>query len=66
MVVSNDAGVVGVSSCMGIEDPDGIGGVIRVLCSVVVGGRGKFESGWSRVVGVVRVARVVGVLGMIA
>ena len=61
MMVSNDAGVVDVSSCMGIEDVDGIGGVIRVLCSLVVGGRGKFELGWSRVAGVVRVVRVVGI-----
>ena len=53
MVVSNDAGVVGVSSCMGIEDADGVGDVIRVLCSGVVGGRGKFESGWFTVAGVV-------------
>ena len=44
MVVSNDAGVVDVSSCVGIEDADGVGSVIRVLCSLVVGGRGKFES----------------------
>ena len=43
-MVSNDAGVDGVSSCMGIEDADGVGDVIRVLCSGVVGGRGKFES----------------------
>ena len=63
MMVSNDAGVVDVSSCMGIEDVDGVGGVIRVLCSLVVGGRGKFELGWSRVAGV---ARVVGVVGVIA
>ena len=62
-MVSNDAGVVDVSSCMGIEDVDGVGGVIRVLCSGVVGGRVKFESGWSRVAGVVRVARVAGVWG---
>ena len=43
-MVSNDAGGVDVSSCMGIEDADGVGGVIRVLCSGVVGGRAKFES----------------------
>ena len=54
-MVSNDAGVDGVSSCMGIEDADGVGDVIRVLCSVVVGGRGKFESGWFTVAGVARV-----------
>src|SRR5437588_12200829 len=68
MVVSNDAGVVGVSSCLGIEDADGVGGVIPagVLCSWVVGGRGKFESGWSRVARVVRVAGVVGVAGEMA
>ena len=54
-MVSNDAGGVDVSSCMGIEDVDGVGGVIRVLCSGMVGGRVKFESGWSRVAGVVGV-----------
>ena len=65
MVVSNDAGVVGVSSCMGIEDADGVGGVIPagVLCSWVVGGRGKFELG---LLTVVRVAGVVGVGGILA
>src|SRR5205807_7102836 len=68
MVVSNDAGVVGVSSCMGIEDADGVGGVIAagVLCSWVVGGRGKFESGCSRVARVVRVVGVAGVGGEMA
>ena len=67
-MVSNDTGVVSVSSCMGIEDADGVGGVIPagVLCSWVVGGRGKFESGCSRVARVVRVAGVVGVGGEMA
>ena len=45
MVVSNDAGGVDVSSCMGREDADGVGGVSRRLCSGVVGGKGKVESG---------------------
>jgi len=45
IMVSNDAGGVDVSSCMGIGDADGVGDVIRVLCSGVVGGRAKFESG---------------------
>ena len=68
MVVSNVAGGVDVFSCMGIEDADGVGGVIPagVLCSWVVGGRGKFESGYSRVARVVRVAGVVGVGGKMA
>src|SRR5438477_638404 len=68
MVVSNDAGGVDVFSCMGIEDADGVGGVMpaRVLCSWVVGGRGKFESGWSRVAGVARVVGVVGIGGEMA
>jgi len=47
---------------MGIEDADGVGGVIRVLCSGVVSGRVKFESGLLTVAGVVRVAGVVGVI----
>src|SRR5712691_7536145 len=64
IMVSNDTGGVDVSSCMGIEGADGVGGVISVLCSGVVGGRVKFESGWFRVAGVVRVARVVGVVGI--
>jgi hypothetical protein len=59
-VVSNVADGVDVSSCMGIENADGVGGVIRVLCSGVVGGRAKFESGWFRV------AEVAGVVGVIA
>ncbi len=53
-MVSNDAGGVDVSSCVGIEDADGIGGVIRA----------KLESGWFRVAGVARVARVAGVVGV--
>ena len=31
---------------------------------IVVGGRGKFELGWSRVAGVVRVVGVAGVVGV--
>ena len=34
---------------------------VRVVCSRVLSGRGKFESGWSPVA---RVARVVGVVGI--
>ena len=37
---------------------------VRVLWSRVVSGRGKFESGWSPVAGVVRVVGVVGVVGI--
>ena len=51
---------------MGIEDADGVGSVIRVLCSGVVGGRAKFESGWFRVARVVGVAAVAGVGGVLA
>ena len=51
---------------MGIEDADGVGSVIRVLYSGVVGGRVKIESSWSRVAEVVRVVGVVGIAGELA
>ena len=37
---------------------------VRVLCSRVVSGRGKFELGWSPVARVVRVVGVAGVAGV--
>ena len=36
----------------------------RVVCTRVVSGRGKFESGWSVVARVVRVVGVAGVVGI--
>src|SRR5216683_2667392 len=51
---------------MGIEDADGVGSVIRVLYSGVVGGRVKIESSWSTVAEVVRVVGVVGIGGEVA
>ena len=51
---------------MGIEGAEGVGGVRRVVWSRVVSGSGKFESGWSVVVRVVRVAGVVGIAGELA
>src|SRR6266568_3482480 len=39
---------------------------LRVVCSRVVSGRGKFELGWFTVAGVVRVVGVAGVWGVIA
>ena len=66
IMVSNDAGGVDVSWYMGIGDADGVSGVTRVLCSGVVGGRAKFESGLLTVAGVVRVAGVAGVGGELA
>src|SRR5437763_1329819 len=64
MMVSNDAGVVDVSSCVGIEVVVGVGGVIRVLCCVVVGGWGSFELEWPIASGVEGVVRGVGVAGI--